>query len=208
MSERVARIIAAELNGLDSSDQTLSNWLATGGAVRLAGLIDNPTSEADQKDTTLSTERLREMRAHYGSSAYIGGQDVVSLIDELLSRRSTDEEAVAWRVDRFGNGDEFIGSEVYLTKPDIRSSCRTDFIPLYTHPIPIEPVAVKGLEWDFNRGFAAETAFGLYEVEPQGAVWHLLQGGGHLSSHPTEAKAKSAAQADFDQRIRSALTSP
>ncbi|NHT75890.1 hypothetical protein G8E10_09380 [Rhizobiaceae bacterium CRRU44] len=67
---------------------------------------------------------------------------------------------------------------------------------------------VKALEWVLNRGFAAETPFGLYEVEPHGAVWHMLHAGGFVSLHSTEDEAQSAAQADYERRILSALSTP
>lgn len=84
-------------------------------------------------------------------------------------------------------------------------------IPLYASPAP-QPVAVKALEWGPYR---AETPFGYYHIDDQtdrtaeelkGRAPFLLSGTRlELSRHPSLIAARSAAQADYESRIRSAL---
>lgn len=67
-------------------------------------------------------------------------------------------------------------------------------------------VAVKALEWnDNNIGVSyADTPFGRYRATNSG--WWF--GADHLTYAPSKEAAKSAAQADYDRRIRSALAAP
>ncbi|MDP9854552.1 hypothetical protein J2854_001737 [Agrobacterium tumefaciens] len=54
-------------------------------------------------------------------------------------------EPVAWLVRVYANDGSFIDERVYREKPDIRSTARTDFIPLYAAP-PAPSVALKALK--------------------------------------------------------------
>ncbi|TWB61640.1 hypothetical protein FBZ98_101985 [Rhizobium sp. ERR 922] len=81
-------------------------------------------------------------------------------------------------------------------------------------PAPL-PVAVKALEWNPYR---AETPFGWYEINDQRGVSDselkgrppFLLCGSRMdySRYHTLEAARSAAQADYEARIRSALSSP
>lgn len=86
--------------------------------------------------------------------------------------------------------------------------------PLYAEPMKTGPsVAVKALEWNPYR---AETPFGYYEINDQrdapeselkGRPPFLLCGSRlDYSRHPTLEAARAAAQADYEARIRSALS--
>jgi len=72
------------------------------------------------------------------------------------------------------------------------------------------PVA-RPLVWYLNDATAAETPFGLYEF----GQWQrgsdaivLVFGGSEISEHQSIQAAKSAAQSDYEARIRSALAAP
>jgi hypothetical protein len=68
-------------------------------------------------------------------------------------------------------------------------------------------VSVKPLEWfDIEQAFRAETILGPYEIMPHDFQWAAtgLSTGSNLFGGPSEAKA--AAQADYEQRILSALS--
>jgi len=151
----------------------------------------------------VSDEKLAEMlenwRGHYSLTA--PEKRMFDSIAATLSRRSTDGEAVAWVtadiLAAMKRGDRAVSG--WKQSADF---C----IPLYTHPAPIEPVAVKALEWE--QGEAA-CPYGLYSVHnPTPLVWSVrlngtvVPGGGGL---PNKHAATTFAQADFDQRIRSAL---
>ena len=76
---------------------------------------------------------------------------------------------------------------------------------------PNTEMVVKALEWDENGD--AKTSLATYHVERGmfGWQWSAFTGaGGFAGAKPlgSEAEAKATAQADFDQRIRSALASP
>lgn len=70
---------------------------------------------------------------------------------------------------------------------------------------------VRPLEWTCRnkaglRSFVADSVAGVYEVFGAGAGWHTLnRATGQISQYDYEDAAKAAAQADYDQRIRSAL---
>lgn len=75
----------------------------------------------------------------------------------------------------------------------------------------LEPV-VKALEWKALGKFVeiSETPFGEYTVEyyeeSDGCGWEAVYDEtGTLGYFPKEAEAKAAAQADYEQRIRSAI---
>lgn len=83
--------------------------------------------------------------------------------------------------------------------------------------VPSEPVEVKALEWATDGvNFVVRHAFGSYEVRKFYETWDLLCDGrivapkvhGVIKTYPTADEAKAAAQTDFDQHIRSALTYP
>lgn len=72
------------------------------------------------------------------------------------------------------------------------------------------PVAVKPLEWISCADYTIHDDLCLYEIEQQGKDWRLIRavtfGGSYLGHYQTLDAAKAAAQADYEQRIRSALT--
>lgn len=67
-----------------------------------------------------------------------------------------------------------------------------------------QPVAVKALEWASERTgsmFSAE----FYDIRREDGVFYLRLLDNILSTHATSGAAKTAAQADYEKRIRSAL---
>lgn len=85
-----------------------------------------------------------------------------------------------------------------------------------------EPVAVKALEWlepskKTNGCWTADSPFGTYSVVNEGGWWAILEDApwgkgfewlGSDMSKDTLHTAQSAAEADYERRIRSALTTP
>jgi hypothetical protein len=78
-------------------------------------------------------------------------------------------------------------------------------------------VSIKPLEWgeadedaSGYRNFDAKSALGTYSVYriKVNASWTVECGSRRIGVYPGEAEAKTAAQADFNARIRSCLTSP
>jgi hypothetical protein len=68
-------------------------------------------------------------------------------------------------------------------------------------------VGVKALEWvGLNGSWSAETPFGSYEIIRYGKSWAVYLDRDLVADPDSETTAKAAAQADFEQRIRSALT--
>lgn len=88
--------------------------------------------------------------------------------------------------------------------------------PVSPQPL-LDAPRVKALEWTSvgRRGkhiYRAETPFGDYQVDcyedSDGSGWEAFYGDTHeLGCFANEPKAKAAAQADYEQRIRSALQS-
>lgn len=74
--------------------------------------------------------------------------------------------------------------------------------------LPAAQVTVKPLEWrdDGTNGHETDHAFGFYEVYPSPEGDMLSRDGVDSGVFPTIEAAKAAAQADYDARIRSALT--
>lgn len=75
----------------------------------------------------------------------------------------------------------------------------------------VEAVRVKALEWSEADRPVASALFGYYRITPNpvsgfvvDAFGHV-EGNGFVGAYPTLGEAKSAAQADHEQRIRSAL---
>lgn len=88
-------------------------------------------------------------------------------------------------------------------------SSRTTVAPLYRAP-PAPSVAVKALEWEAREdgSHCGTSAIGRYHVFPGTGFSYDLCGpvGGRLSTHKRLSEAKAAAQADYEARIRSALS--
>lgn len=84
------------------------------------------------------------------------------------------------------------------------------------HAAEAEPVKVKALEWVEPAGCCAakaETSIGLYSIEDQGENWsfdrYWLRGPlGLIDKFDDIETPKAAAQAHYEQRIRSALVAP
>lgn len=83
--------------------------------------------------------------------------------------------------------------------------------PVYDRPqLPAPSVAVKALEWEAREdgSHCGTSAIGRYHVFPGTGFSYDLCGpvGGRLSTHKRLSEAKAAAQADYEARIRSALS--
>jgi hypothetical protein len=69
---------------------------------------------------------------------------------------------------------------------------------------------VKPLEWIWCEDGTAHDAHCQYEIETDGGFWRVTRGvtgGGSYICHAADAStAQAAAQADYEQRILSALT--
>jgi len=119
--------------------------------------------------------------------------------------------------EQYARGYEFDSDEGCYTLNDIERMLLLDMINglfseegfeaalLYTHPSPIKPVAVKALEWvKFSEGlYTAKSVFGVYAVT-DGHIEARLNGK-TLSRADGLEHGQQICQADFDQRIRSAL---
>lgn len=66
----------------------------------------------------------------FGDALAAAGQSIGMSVTRVHPEPEKVGEAVAWLVKRYGNDGSYIGDEVYLKRPDIRSTSRTDFIPL------------------------------------------------------------------------------
>lgn len=86
-------------------------------------------------------------------------------------------------------------------------------IPLYaaTPPAPErskEGLGVKALNWGEHNGYHADSVIGTYHVRHDGdepEEWSWSRNGGMHHYFETQAEAQAAAQADYEQRILSAL---
>lgn len=131
------------------------------------------------------------------------------------SAEPNEQKAVAWR----GIGEDNV-SEV-TDRADIAGQWLSDGIdvePLYLAPPPSGDrgsVKVKALKWytpvTSTTLSRADTDFGVYRVwanpEPDGRWFWNLDGHARIDGEaPYETSAKAAAQADYEQRILSALT--
>lgn len=78
----------------------------------------------------------------------------------------------------------------------------------FIRAIPAVTVGVRPLVWrdDGTNGHETDHAFGFYEVYPSPEGDMLSRDGVDSGVFPTLEAAKAAAQADYDARIRSALT--
>lgn len=136
------------------------------------------------------------------------------LILELQSLRSASGEVVAWR------RPVFKGFESRVTEwKETADQWEADgfpVTPLYAHPV--QGVGVKPLEWQLigpvGSDLLAETVIGEYTINRDnlsaGGAYNLWVAGADddtFADYATLAEAKDAAQADFNTRIRSALTS-
>jgi hypothetical protein len=70
----------------------------------------------------------------------------------------------------------------------------------------LQTVQVKPLEWRAQGGaWNAETPFGLYDIAKYGKYWAVYLHNSLVAEPDSADAAKTAAQADYDARIRSAL---
>lgn len=83
-----------------------------------------------------------------------------------------------------------------------------DAAPSTSAPDTVSGMVVKPLEWvaEHDEKFLrAVTPFGGYWVKFNGSTWDMIANGAWRLTVDSRDEAKSAAQADYDQRIRSAL---
>lgn len=124
----------------------------------------------------------------------------------LIARLENATEPVAWLVKIYGNDKVLLDTRIDFVKPVISSTCITEFLPLYLYP-PAPAASVKALEWD---GMECRSSLGdLYSINQLSEnVWAVYKNGTMFKGWYTgEEGAKAAAQADYENRIRSALVS-
>lgn len=156
-----------------------------------------------------------------------------NMSDEEFGRDRSDENPNVGKPLRNAQSEAVAAYGIYLTDGrfmDIASNVEQDAIdmaevhyetgeyvvrPLYTHPAPqSEAVAVKALEWDDLPGnrIAASSRSNVcgvhYAIYQDSGRFEPVWSGSLGTLYDTVDEAKAAAQADFDQRIRSALTHP
>jgi hypothetical protein len=67
-------------------------------------------------------------------------------------------------------------------------------------------VEVKALEWRVNgNGWCADTPFGLYDFSQYGSRWAVYLSGGLIAEPESKDACERVSQADFNQRILSAI---
>lgn len=138
---------------------------------------------------------------------------------ELLALRSSTPEPVAWTNAANLAQLEEHGS-LYFACMNHQNTAEWN-IPLYASPPhpsrtrEAEGVAVKPLEWASEPPYSVARVPNLRLFYSTEAVWterkfHYVELSGGFASgrFDTVAEAKAAAQADYEQRIRSALASP
>lgn len=79
--------------------------------------------------------------------------------------------------------------------------------------LPAQAVGVKALEWEDRnpyKGVAAPSVLGRYVIEPNAGTWRVYCGPQYdvRGAGSSLVEAKAAAQADYQQRILSALVAP
>ena len=131
----------------------------------------------------------------------------------------------AWLVKRYDLDGILLDTELSFVRPTIKSTCRTDMVPLYAAP-PAPSVAVKALEWKRNgwvEAFAQPEGLGVwYSISPHKPVrgpgeppfscrviWGVpnqTEGRYLGESFQSVEEAKATAQADYKARIRAALS--
>jgi hypothetical protein len=152
-------------------------------------------------------------------------------IKALASRTPNTEMAGAFVFDRYVNGQLMAEGVTVEQQATLQSAMQvaariaakgpkgeTPVLVLTTRPAPNTEMVVKALEW---RGpfeafpstmWEAETSFGRYEIEEQNAsdspVYELRFNMRVIAIKDGVPEIQECAQADFDQRIRSALASP
>ncbi len=122
-------------------------------------------------------------------------------------------EPVAWEVaETLPSGTrrwQVVEHENHARK--LAAKLEADVRPLYVAPAPL-PVAVKALEWVQNAYdyeiYSAKSVVGFYTVQKVGKWEFLPTFGPGKSGFDNDDQAKAAAQADYEARIRSALSSP
>lgn len=155
------------------------------------------------------TEKMIEAAVNrlgkYG--VYVGASAIKDALEAALS---TDAEPVGWHIP---------GSTAITKDKDVTDRWRlgnpsTVINPVFSEP-PAPGVVVKALEWNLNDSWnVSKTVVGTYVVRPCLATkfagqW-LLRRAQHEDSDKTlyasEDEAKAIAQADYEARIRSALS--
>lgn len=96
-------------------------------------------------------------------------------------------EPLAWLVKRYDLKGVLLDTELSFVRPTIRSTCRTDMVPLYAAP-PAPSVAMESLELDANdpqaRVLAVEAAAKAIcqraGTDPADAIMMLMTAAAHL----------------------------
>ena len=116
-------------------------------------------------------------------------------------------EPVAWLAAR--KWEQMTAAEPWLTNV-VYSEDQAEFfpcVPLYAAP-PAPSVAVKALEWAIDENHSQLQRADFYTIESEFRQGFALHTAGKMGVFwfPTEREAKAAAQADYEARIRSALS--
>lgn len=173
-----------------------------------------------QSEEPAIIQSLEDHLAEYGHTTV--GQDIsaaILVIRDLHQKAALSAaEPVAWLVKRYDLEGILLDTELSFVRPTIKSTCRTDMEPLYAAP-PAPSVAVKALEWKaHNEGFGHGRMYygtgvfghwyGVSRVKKGcwGCVHHIDGKAVHLPMKESLEGAKAAAQADYEARIRSALS--
>lgn len=134
--------------------------------------------------------------------------------DAAVGALSTDAEPVAFAVKHdLENGGGAFCSELNGVVQDHLGHWQNADVPLYPEPVKTAPaVAVKALEWRDepvppSGETLAPSVAGLYCIPHSGDRFYLrFRDAITLGDYSTLDKAKAAAQADYETRIRSALS--
>ena len=149
--------------------------------------------------------------------------DMLNIIERFRDRRAadsranqtvvTEEEALATFTDYFVRnypGPDTIIYDPRWHAPKIFLAAKHALRPTLSRAEGQEPVAVKPLEWitvDRAQALQASCVSGGYTIQPtkRGMCYVADWGGRLVKGNCSAEEAKAAAQADYDNRIRSAL---
>lgn len=136
----------------------------------------------------------------------------------LEAALSTDAEPVRWMWEERRSADIDIWDDMYDDEKPAPHKYVRNVRALYAEPVKTAPavaVRVKPLEW-YKPSYSdtlrrADTVLGVYRVwthhEAEGKWFWKVEASIQISGEASdEAEAKAAAQADYDARIRSALS--
>lgn len=127
-----------------------------------------------------------------GSGHIVVDEDDFKLEDDRCEGEHGSEGSVHW-IARFPAG-EMTALRNFLNGQDL--------------PAPSVAVKVKPLEWahEHNGDFTSQTVVGWYHIGLPDLTWNLTTPDGAVLSFHDLREAKSAAQTDYEARIRSALS--